>query len=114
MYWPHCKQAEREIGTVLIIRLILVYSTLIQPWAILLIQPLDVVQIAIAQLAEQGAHRQVHDMLQMVRSFAQESEEPKVLGAVLRQRGKAARLHQLLFAGEMHACEFDKAVQQFA
>jgi hypothetical protein len=78
----------------------------------LLVLSCDVVHVPIAQLAEQGMEGASLSTLKAVCSIAQQSDEAKMLGAVLGEAGKAALLHEPLLAGEMHAGEFDQSIDQ--
>jgi hypothetical protein len=92
----------------------LVDAAFIQPWAILAVQALDVLDESVAQGAEQLAHLDSFAVLHAMGRLEDLRQDAVVLGAVRGQAGKAGLLHQLLFAPEVHARELDEPVQQRA
>ena len=65
-----------------------------------------------AQLAEQGMDGSRLSTLKPASSFAEQTDEAKMLGTVLGEAWKAALFHESFLAGEMRAGECDQAVKQ--
>ncbi len=70
--------------------------------------------VTAAQGAKQGAHGDCFSVLDGMGSLNHLGQHPVVLGAVVREAGKAGLLQQLLFAPEMHARELDQLVDDGA
>src|SRR5208283_5111597 len=88
----------------------LIDPALVQPRAVLPVQALDVLEIAVAQGFQQSAHVNGFAVLLAMNRGPEEFQQAAMLGAVREQAWEPALFHQLFLAPEMHARELDQPV----